>query len=250
MIRLVAIALGLAAIFLLPPKVSSQDTVTGKPDKMISVKIKMDEDGKSFDIDTTFIIGEDFDEQAFQEAMREYHEQMKKVEQQMMELEGQFNEQDLKEVQEEIRRSVREAHRVLPEIRGHCRWIGEPDDLEMQYMPGSVHRMERMRVPHGIVGVRPGKKGETLSDILGDIPMSTVKSYRVKETKEGKRITIEVSDDAFMVPHDPDVFIWRNARPHPRPRPEIRREIYIDTQEDVAKPEKAEQPEKPESPVE
>ncbi|MCX6280640.1 MAG: hypothetical protein NTU51_01590 [Bacteroidetes bacterium] len=38
------------------------------------------------------------------------------------------------------------------------------------------------------------KRGESLSDVLGDIPMSRVKSYKIIDKKGGKRIVIDLID--------------------------------------------------------
>ncbi|MFH1160482.1 MAG: hypothetical protein V1733_05995 [bacterium] len=61
------------------------------------------------------------------------------------------------------------------------------------------------------------KRGETLSDVLGDIPMSAVKSYKIKETRDGKKITIEVSDDYPVFQAKDVMFI---QYPHPPLPPE------------------------------
>ncbi len=42
----------------------------------------------------------------------------------------------------------------------------------------------------------------TLSDLIGYIPMSRVKGYTVKDTKNGKRIVIDVEDAPLMERHD------------------------------------------------
>ena len=43
-----------------------------------------------------------------------------------------------------------------------------------------------------------GGKGETLSDLLGDIPMDRVKNYSIKSKKGWKRIVIDVEDPPLM----------------------------------------------------
>jgi len=42
------------------------------------------------------------------------------------------------------------------------------------------------------------KQGETLADVLGNIPMSRVKSYKVTDKKGGKRIVIELEDGPYF----------------------------------------------------
>ncbi|MCK9219992.1 MAG: hypothetical protein M0P47_08085 [Bacteroidales bacterium] len=41
-------------------------------------------------------------------------------------------------------------------------------------------------------------RGQTLSDVIGEIPMSRVKSYSIKDIKGGKRIVIELNDGQLL----------------------------------------------------
>jgi hypothetical protein len=52
--------------------------------------------------------------------------------------------------------------------------------------------------------------GQTLSDIIGDIPMDRVKSYSIKDKKNGKRIVIDI-EDAPLMERDNRVIILRNT---------------------------------------
>jgi hypothetical protein len=67
--------------------------------------------------------------------------------------------------------------------------------------------------------VRIGKDGgQTLNDVLGDIPMDRVTNYSIKNTKHGKRIVIETENGPFYE-KDRDVVIIREPgrrthRPH------------------------------------
>ncbi|TSA27371.1 MAG: hypothetical protein D4R67_06170 [Bacteroidetes bacterium] len=206
-------ALTLSGIFILPPKASSQDTLKEKPGKMISVKIDMDENGESFAIDTTFVIDENFDMEAFEEAMEQYQGQMKDFEKLMQEMQINLSEKEMQQVQEKVGRSLRDAYRVMPRERGQWRWACQPEHLEHFCLPEHMQFIPEPPECRGMVRFRSGNKGETLSDVLGDIPMRAVKSYKVKEIKNGKRITIEVSDDALLGPPDRDVLIWHREMP-------------------------------------
>jgi hypothetical protein len=50
-------------------------------------------------------------------------------------------------------------------------------------------------------------KGESLNDLLGDIPMERVKSYSIKDTKNGKKITIELNKDPLVEHHEKVIII-------------------------------------------
>ena len=77
------------------------------------------------------------------------------------------------------------------------------------------------------------KKGESLSDVLGDIPMSSVKSYKIRDTKYGKKMVIEVNDD-FPMHHSEDVIVISRPRaPRIRvERPDIRYKYIIQKESD------------------
>ena len=76
---------------------------------------------------------------------------------------------------------------------------GQPmEDFDMPAMiPGQCQRM-----------MHPGGNGQTLNDLLGEIPMDRVLSYKIKDTKNGKRITIDLKD-APLFEQQPRVIIIR-----------------------------------------
>ncbi|MFH1297594.1 MAG: hypothetical protein ABIJ04_10015 [Bacteroidota bacterium] len=203
----------------------AQDTVTSKSRKVIKVKVDTDENGESFTIDTSFIIDEHFSMEQFHDAMKDYEVQMK-----------------------EMGNCLQEAYRDMPGKRKFQRSFRHPRLLEYLREPGHI---QFSRMPHECcktVHVNPGKKGESLSDVLGDIPMSAVKSYKIRETKNGKRITIEISDDPLLGPPNRDILIWHREMPDPRPRPGIKREIILDRDVMVREQEEVEEPAEPEQP--
>ncbi len=48
------------------------------------------------------------------------------------------------------------------------------------------------------VMMRHLRGGQSLNDLLGDIPMERVKNYSIKDTKNGKRITIDIDNAPFF----------------------------------------------------
>ncbi len=125
-----------------------------------------------------------------------------------------FNIDEFKEAMKEYEVQVINMEKCLKEMdqyhkQGNMFFYGEPD----------MHRE--------MVRVRPPKSGESLSDVLGDIPMRAVTSYKIKETKNGKRITIEVSDDVMDDLHE-DILIWTGDVAAPPPPPKMRKEVFIE----------------------
>jgi hypothetical protein len=71
--------------------------------------------------------------------------------------------------------------------------------------------------------------GESLNDLLGDIPMNRVKSYSIKDTKDGKKITIELKNGPW-IENQRKVIIMRSPRSegnHRQTQPQIRKRIII-----------------------
>ena len=62
--------------------------------------------------------------------------------------------------------------------------------------------------------MRSGNHGQTLSDILGDIPMDRVVGYTIKDRKNGKRITIDLNDGPMFERQDRVIVIREPARMH------------------------------------
>jgi hypothetical protein len=73
-------------------------------------------------------------------------------------------------------------------------------------------------------------KDESLNDLLGDIPMDQVRSYSIRDTKDGKRIVIELNKEPF-IEHHRDVFILRSPRPERMYQrdnsPQIKKKVII-----------------------
>jgi hypothetical protein len=58
-----------------------------------------------------------------------------------------------------------------------------------------------------------GDHRQSLNDILGDIPMERVKSYSIKDTKNGKRIVIELNN-APIFEKENKIIVIREPRRH------------------------------------
>lgn len=68
--------------------------------------------------------------------------------------------------------------------------VPEPPDFSREFEGNDFRHFAP-----GVKVITTHQKGETLSDVLGDIPMSKVKSYKITDRKGGKRIVIDVEDD-------------------------------------------------------
>lgn len=114
-------------------------------------------------------------------------------------------------------------------------------EMENFHWEQRAPRMERRML-------RMDNHRQTLTDVLGDIPMDRVKSYSIKDRKDGKRIIIDLND-APMFDREKDVIIIREpARMH-RPKKSSGRKVkvYMNPEEDI-RMEKAPESQTPPSP--
>ncbi|MCX6286100.1 MAG: hypothetical protein NTY96_03215 [Bacteroidetes bacterium] len=94
------------------------------------------------------------------------------------------------------------------------------------------------------------KRGESLSDVLGDIPMSRVKSYKIIDKKGGKRIVIDLEDGPYFE-HNDRIIYFNGPRHQVRAPRGMKNQkdikVIIKTEDDK---DNAEQPESPAPPAE
>jgi hypothetical protein len=71
---------------------------------------------------------------------------------------------------------------------------------------------ERGEIPQRLLREFGNENDRSLNDVLGDIPMDQVKSYSIQDTKDGKRIVIELNKEP-LTRHHKEVIILRSPRP-------------------------------------
>jgi arginine decarboxylase-like protein len=157
----IPVMIGLAVIFgifiIKPAKAQNQPEKEKK--KTVVLKVVSDKDGKTTIIDTTFT-ADDIDPDALKKMAKELHVEMKDL------------ENEMKEIQVMVMANIPDSAR---------------DDFE------EIHR-GHMSVMEGGDFFRYKSRGETISDVIGDIPMDKVRNYSIKNTKYGKKIVIEIED--------------------------------------------------------
>lgn len=198
---------------------NSQDTKK-ETAKQAKVVVKMKSDGKSMNIDTTFNLSNPKDEEAFEKYMKNVEENMGEMEEKMktMNLTVEIPDFDdsipLDSIHKKIIR-IGKGGKGMEYCFKNCPEAFEykfdmPCDIEKMMPPGCCEEMPRMHMGRGAPHHRMKMMDEeqTLSDLLGDIPMSRVKSYKIQDKKNGKRIIIDVEDGPINE-IDKDVIIIR-----------------------------------------
>jgi hypothetical protein len=192
---------------------------TAKQAKIV-MKINNDK-GKNVNIDTTFTIADAKDQKAFEEYMKTVEVNFTDVEEGLQKMNITVEIPDLDSLPGD---SVR--HKVICITKGgksmvHCK-PGCPEMFEYKFdmecdgekamAPGCCEKFLNFNheglIPTEGFQWMPNNNEQTLGGLLGDIPMSRVKSYKIQDKKNGKRIIIDI-EDAPIMPEQKEVIIIR-----------------------------------------
>lgn len=193
------------------------DKKEGSKNSKVRIRIEKDVNGKTTVLDTVITSG---DEAALDkiEQMTEFNEdQLKNAEEQAMKAEIYMKHFDslMHDSAAGMERKMREIEKEVRKYRLDDGSTGFNYRFEIPPVPGvpDIPDVEAFDFPHFRM-MRDDDEG-TLSDILGDIPLSSVKSYKIKETSDGKRIIIDLDDEPVIRKHG-KVIIIKEGRPvHP-----------------------------------
>jgi hypothetical protein len=217
----VIVFLSLLGMILFSVCVSAQDSEKkAESKKQIKVIIKKDKGGTSSVLDTTITINREKDAANLKKIMKEYQIDMKGLSDDMEEMIVNINDMDLPDSGK-----IDSLSKVVKRIRiiGKDGMKGKCCEHSMMYgfddsdwnglpcppPPPPPDGMEEFGDFQGVPNY-PGfgeRRGGTISDVIGDIPMDMVRSYSVKETKHGKRIVIELNNPPLMRTMDKVVII-------------------------------------------
>jgi hypothetical protein len=173
---------------------SAQDIVKEQKTKTITIVVDDGENG-----DTTILYSGDFNGDEFLKAQQIFRDQMKDLHS------GEFH---IKEYQQAIQ-EFEDQMELMEDQLGDMELELDLEDFEWADSPRLPRVYCHPEVEKEMQRIHRMPREETLSDVIGRIPMSAVKSYRVKPTKEGKKIYIEVMDDRMLRDIEKDVIILR-----------------------------------------
>jgi hypothetical protein len=168
----------------------SQETVKKEPYKRVIIKTVTGKNGTTTTVDTVITLA---DSAHFDSALRDFEKVI------ILEKDGRhgrlkvrtmpggysydFDMPEMADFQEGL-----EELKALEDLK-EFEW----ESLPTRRGPGVAFREERLPGP-GRHRMQFERRGETLNDILGDIPMDRVVNYSVKDRKNGKRIIIDVEN--------------------------------------------------------
>jgi len=247
-------------------KKEQKATVTVKADSKnkdgkYNVRIVKEADGKKTIIDTVISSKGGIDSKEMEELMENIHVKLKDTEGKMKELELYFNSMN-----DSLLSDSSGHHKYMFKFIGPsgCQNIHikefphafdynfEIPDVPEPPMPpeGFNHEFFNQWTPGPQVLSIP-KRGESLSDVLGNIPMSRVKSYKIIDKKGGKRIIIDLEDGPLFESGDRVIYLNGAGRPQ-RHTGEMRHQkdmkVIINSGADEKDTEKPESPAPPAEP--
>lgn len=220
----VTVVATILVIFITKPG-HSQDKGSGssKKESTIHLKIVKDDDGKTTTIDTTITYSSPVDREEIRELVHKLKGDMKEMKMNLkkegydidLELENVENPDSLIDEMDNV--IVLKNKGKGGDIRIHRfpRGFNYDYNFECPELP-ELPEWESQRdfnfdypIPcpdHRILNFQSGERG-SLNDLLGDIPMDRVKSYSIKDRKNGKRIVIDLEDGPFPVVRDRMVIV-------------------------------------------
>jgi hypothetical protein len=185
----------------------AQDLLKTKGKKgVVVLKIKKDENGKTTVIDTTFNIttsgGQKEVEEYLKKHEKEFDDQSKEIENlelyvDMSDFSDSIINDSVSKYLRLIGRDIKSPHfRLQDRESGFDYDFDVPcfPDVSIPSFPGHEEYEGEFMPERDMRILRYDHKRQTLADMIGDIPMDRVKSYSIKEKKNGKRIIIDIED--------------------------------------------------------
>ena len=241
---LVAAVVALFLTFVVALTLNAQDKNDSQKKARIVMKINKGGKSNMVTIDTAFDLSDAKDLKEFELFMKDHGKQGDELEKKMKEIEVSVNIPDSIGMDSIIKKVI-----IIGDKMGKCNgMMMQPgNDCNFQFeMPGCHEAMDCCKKMglRGFPAMDCSEKEGTLSDLIGDIPLERVKSYSIKNHKNGKRIIIDVENAPFfekrvckkmMIEGEPDAkneFFYQNSPGH-----KVEKRVIIRTDDDE-KPEK------------
>jgi hypothetical protein len=194
-------------IFTFSLNIAAQDSAKTRSKKgVVVLKIKKDDNGKTTVIDTTFTLTDASGRQELEEFLKQHEKELKNLSEDLGNIEVMV---DIPDVPDSMATDslIKQMKIITKDIRcPHFKWYNNPEGFDYEFEVPCHHDFPSPPC-HGFEGVEDEyflgddwrgfkykNKRQTLSYILGDIPMDRVKKYSIKDKKNGKKIIIEVEN--------------------------------------------------------
>jgi len=195
------------------------------PKSVYKIKIIKDDNGKKVVIDTTISVNSKMDKEKLDALMENLEGKMEDLKAEMKDLQlsfGSFGDSAVNDSSGHHKAYTYRFHcnPSCPRIRIHENPGAFNYNFELPDIPDfpELPQITEREWGNGWQGymqgpdvIGPQRGGESLSDVLGNIPMSRVKSYKIIDKKGGKRIIIDLQDGL----PDPGGMIYIHGQSHP-----------------------------------
>src|ERR1035438_3856471 len=195
----------------------TQDTMKKHPQTTVKVKIINEENGKKTVLDTTITSSRSLDSGEIDEIIANLDENMKGMDNGLKELDLSLGKMNLPDssMMDSIRKMTRNIRIMIDKNfkSPHMKWHSQPGGFDYNFdfdtpgppeppeppeARGEHHRHFEYRAePFEMEPPVPQHDG-SLMDLLRNIPMDMIKSFNIKEKKDGTKITIEVGHSSVL----------------------------------------------------
>jgi hypothetical protein len=211
-------------VFTMTGNVVAQDS--GKPKSkqgVVVLKIKKSDNGKTTVTDTTFTISIPSGHKQLEEYLAKQEKELENPGKGSEEIEVSLEMPDLADsiINDSVEKHFK--YIIKDSKEPHSLWNGNPERFDYEFnvpcppdfppFPGNDEFEGEFGHGDNMEFFHYKDKRQTLSDIIGDIPMDRVKSFTIKDKKQGKRIIIDVADAPLFEKHE-KVIIIRNPEKH------------------------------------
>ena len=210
--------------------------------KMVVLKIEKDDNGKTTVIDTTFNINSPSGQKEFEEFLAKHKEELENIGDELENIDISVDMPDFPD--STAADSMVKQFRFFadgarsPHYRLHNKYDGYDYEFDVPCLPDVDHSPFQgyedfegdFRPGRDMKVLRYNHDSPTLSDLIGDIPMDRVKSYSIKDRKNGKRIIIDIEDGQLIHNQDKVIVIREPENPHHKKvSPERQMKVIIKT---------------------
>jgi hypothetical protein len=256
-ILLCALITGTLASVLSFPASAQDSTKTVSKKGIVVLKIKKEDNGKTTVIDTTFTITNPSGQMAFEDYMKKHEEELGKLGEELENIEVLVDIPDFPDsmVSDSVIKQLKFIGKDFSCPRH--RWHGKPEGFDYEFnnpcppdvsfppFHGYDDFEEEFLSDHDMRVFRYDNQKQTLSDIIGDIPMDRVKSYSIKDTKHGKRIIVDIEDGPLIEKKDRVIIIREPGKSvHKKDHSGSQMKVIIKSDDDR----QTEKPDEPSSP--
>lgn len=187
----------------------TQDTLKKNPKTTLKLKIIKDENGKKTVIDTTITSAKSLDPGEINEIIVNLDENMKVLDVGLKELSLSLSQMNLPD--SGMMDSIRKMTDRIRIMSKNFKWHNQPGRFDYNFdfdipeppespnPPGEHRHHFESRVEPFDAELPSMRRGEgSLLDLLRDIPMDRIRSFNIKEKKNGTRITIDVDREPVL----------------------------------------------------